>query len=82
MSPKDFLTQFQISRSKELLTVTDLSIEGVALSCGYGDALVYSKTFKKIIGMPPSVYRRVHREEVKEQLQAGGKKLEKLLETF
>ncbi len=82
MSPKDFLTQFQISRSKELLTVTDLSIEGVAMSCGYGDALVYSKTFKKIIGMPPSVYRRDHRKEVKEQLHAQEQKLEEMMETF
>ncbi len=82
MSPKDFLTQFQISRSKELLTVTDLSIEGVAMSCGYGDALVYSKTFKKIMGMPPSVYRKTHRQEVREHLESQEQKLEKLLETF
>lgn len=82
MSPKDFLTQFQISRSKELLTVTDLSIEGVALSCGYGDALVYSKTFKKIIGTPPSVYRKSHRKEVKERLKSKEQKLEEMMETF
>lgn len=82
MSPKDFLTQFQISRSKELLTVTDLSIEGVAMSCGYGDALVYSKTFKKIMGMPPSVYRKTHRQEVREHLESQEQELEKLLETF
>ncbi len=82
MSPKDFLTQFQISRSKELLTVTDLPIEGVAMSCGYRDALVYSKTFKKLMGMPPSVYRREHRKEAKERLQAGKAGLKKFLETF
>ncbi len=52
------------------------------MSCGYGDALVYSKTFKKIIGMPPSVYRRDHRKEVKEQLQAQEHKLEEMMETF
>ena len=82
MSPKDFLTQFQISRSKELLSVTELSIEGVALSCGYGDALVYSKTFKKIIGVPPSVYRKSHRREVKERLKSKEQKLEEMMETF
>lgn len=82
MSPKDFLTQFQISRSKELLTVTELSIEGVALSCGYGDALVYAKAFKKVMGMPPSQYRRIHRREVRENLRAGKHKIDAMMETF
>ena len=72
MSPKDFLTQFRISRSKEMLAGTDLSIDSIALSCGYHDALVYSKAFKKQMGVPPSVYRTKHKKEG----------LEKLKETF
>lgn len=69
MSPKDFLTQFRISRSKEILAGSELSIESVAMSCGYKDALVYSKAFKKQMGLPPSMYRRVHKKEVADKLR-------------
>ncbi len=68
MSPQEFLTQFRLSRAKELLIVTQLSIEGVALSCGYYDTLVFSKTFKKYMGMAPSMYRKTNREEVRKKL--------------
>ena len=80
MSPKEFLIQFRISRSKELLTVTELSIEGVAASCGYQDALVFSKAFKKIIGMSPSVYRKTHRKEVKDRLLSGERNIDDMME--
>lgn len=62
--------------------VTDLPIEGVAMSCGYGDALVYSKAFKKVIGMPPSEYRKTHRQKVRENLRAGKHKIDTMMETF
>ena len=67
MSPKDFLTKFRISRAKELLAVSELSIESIAWSCGYSDALVFSKVFKKMVGMPPSVCRKMQKKERKEK---------------
>ncbi len=82
MSPKQFLTQFRINRSKDLLAVTDLSVEGVALSCGYEDALVYSKTFKKATGMPPSLYRRENRREVQERLLSQEQKIKEIMKHF
>ncbi|MCI8508442.1 MAG: AraC family transcriptional regulator [Lachnospiraceae bacterium] len=80
MSPKEFITQFRISRSKELLTVTELSVEEVANSCGYSDSLVFSKAFKKIIGMPPSVYRKTHRKEVKDRLLSEERTIDAMME--
>lgn len=83
MSPQEFLSRFRISRAKELLTVTELSIEEIAASCGYGDALVFSKSFKKQMGTPPSVYRKEHTEEVRRRLMECGKNIEQLYdETF
>ena len=32
---KPFLTEFRISRGKEQLTLTNLSVEEIAVSCGY-----------------------------------------------
>lgn len=60
MSPKEFLTRFQVSRAKELLTWSDISIEGVAWSCGYKDSLAFSKVFRKVIGVSPTTYRKGH----------------------
>ena len=60
MSPKEFLTRFQVSRAKELLTWSDITIESVAWSCGYKDALAFSKVFKKMMGVSPTTYRKEH----------------------
>lgn len=65
ISPKDFLTKFQISQAREQLALTDLSIEEVAESCGYRSCLVFSKAFKKENGMTPTEYRRRRRQEEK-----------------
>ncbi len=58
-SPKDFLTRLRLVRARELLEITELSVEGVAMSCGYHDVLVFSKAFKQEMGMPPSHYRKI-----------------------
>ena len=70
MSPKEFLTRFQVSRAKELLTWSDVPIESVASSCGYKDALAFSKTFKKVLGVSPTMYRKTHIKNV-EQINPG-----------
>ncbi len=57
-SPQEYLTNYRLTRAAELLLITDLSVEGVALSCGYGDPLVFSKAFKAKNGMTPSQYRK------------------------
>lgn len=63
-APREFLTQIRLVRSKELLELTELSVEGVAMSCGYRDALVFSKAFKQEVGMPPSHYRKICRRQL------------------
>ncbi len=70
MSPQQFLTTFRITKARELLDSTDYSIESIALSCGYNDAMVFSKAFRGMKGMSPSQYRRQsHKEKSREQLQ-------------
>lgn len=66
MSPKEFLTRFQISRAKELLTWSDISIESVAWSCGYKDSLAFSKVFKKMMGVSPTAYRKNHLKRIEQ----------------
>lgn len=58
MSPQEYLTNYRITRAAELLKLTDLSIESIALSCGYTDSLVFSKVFKIHKGITPSKFRK------------------------
>jgi len=56
-SPQQFLMTFRITKAAELLQLTELSVESIALSCGYKDPIVFNKSFKQIKGMSPSAYR-------------------------
>ena len=58
MSPQQFLTTFRITKATELLQLTALPIESIALSCGYHDPLVFTKAFKQMKHMSPTGYRR------------------------
>lgn len=73
ISPQQFLTMYRITKSLELLHSTDYPIESIALSSGYTDVLVFTKAFKKKMGMSPSTYRNEMRsggaQSSKEQLK-------------
>lgn len=58
MSPQRFLTTYRITKAMELLQLTQLSVESIALSCGYQDPLVFTKAFRQMKGMSPSAYRK------------------------
>ena len=58
VSPKVYLANYRLTRASELLLITDLSVESVALSCGYSDPLVFSKSFKAKNGVTPTQYRK------------------------
>lgn len=80
MSPKEFLTKFRISRAKEQLTLTTASVEQIARSCGYNDTLVFSKAFKREIGIPPTAYRKLDRGNARSRLTAGQTKLDEIMQ--
>lgn len=56
LSPKQYLTKVRIEKAKELLT-GPLTIDQIASSVGFNDALYFSRLFKKSTGMSPSEYR-------------------------
>ena len=68
ISPKDFLTEFRISRGKEQLALTDLSVEEIAVSCGYRNSLAFGKIFKQKMGITPTQYRNDNRKDARERL--------------
>ena len=67
MSPRQFLSRYRITKAAELLLTSSLPVESIALSTGYNDAFVFTKAFKQLTGMSPTVYR-------KEKKKAGNKK--------
>lgn len=70
MSPQQFLTMFRITKARELLESTTYPIESIAFSCGYSDALVFTKAFRSLKGISPSRYRKEsHKENSKEHLR-------------
>lgn len=62
ISPQEYLISYRVSRAAELLSVSEYSIEEIALSCGYADPQVFRRLFKKKMGMSPSSYRKTERK--------------------
>ncbi|MNL58409.1 Arabinose operon regulatory protein [compost metagenome] len=62
LSPKQYLLKMRLDKAKSLLTGT-LTIDQVASSVGFNDALYFSRQFRKFSGMSPSEYRSLLRQE-------------------
>jgi AraC-like DNA-binding protein len=58
MSPMQFLLKIRMERARLLLS-EPLTVEQVAASVGFPDALYFSKQFKKWYGLAPTDYRQV-----------------------
>ena len=57
VTPIEYLTHLKISRAKELLLNTGLSVTEISDICGFQNCYYFSSTFKKHTGLPPSQYR-------------------------
>ncbi len=55
-----WLTDLRIERTKELLGTT-LPLAVVASQCGFGDQAAFTRTFHRVVGVPPGRWRREHR---------------------
>lgn len=71
ISPGAYLTKYRITRAKELLE-HGVSVKSTALSCGFGDPLYFSKSFKKTFGISPNEYRKSFL--IKKRSDKNGKK--------
>ena len=56
----DFLLSCRIDAGKELLRNTDAQIAEVAEQIGYQDSKYFSKVFSRVVGLKPSVYRKLY----------------------
>jgi len=58
LTPADWFSRRKIQRACELLTIPNIRVKEVANRLSYGDALYFSRVFKRIVGMSPEVYRQ------------------------
>ncbi|MEY8430622.1 AraC family transcriptional regulator [Lachnospiraceae bacterium 48-42] len=78
VSPQEYLTNYRLTRAAELLTLTDLTLGEIAMSCGYQNAYSFGKAFKAKRGITPAKYREKNRSERKEYLESHKDTLKKL----
>ncbi len=61
-SPLEYLTFLRLAQAKELLIQDDfVSIEDVAMRCGFSDSFYFSTCFKKHEGISPLSYRKMNK---------------------
>ncbi len=57
-SPIDYLNSYRVERACRKLLGSDLSITQIAYGSGFNDLSYFIKTFKRLKGVSPSVYRK------------------------
>ncbi|THF82769.1 helix-turn-helix domain-containing protein [Cohnella fermenti] len=63
-SASDYLTELRIGTAKRLLRESGLTMREIAARSGYGDEFYFSRKFKKVVGVPPSVYLKKNKGRV------------------
>jgi len=71
---QSYLTQYRISQAVELMRTTELPLGEIAVQVGYANQLYFSKVFRSIYGVPPSIWRQ---EKRMIQEQAGKPRFER-----
>ncbi len=79
ISPSNFIQKYRVTRARELLVLTEFSVEAVGKACGYGNAERFARAFKQETGLSPSQFRRQYRTENRKNLEASKDELEYLI---
>ncbi|MBR2566299.1 MAG: helix-turn-helix transcriptional regulator [Paenibacillus sp.] len=57
-TPNNYLTQYRLQKSCEMLKETRRSISEIALACGFQSSSYFSSIFRKQMGVTPQYYRK------------------------
>ena len=60
LTPVEYLTNIRIQESMRLLTGTDFSMSEIASRVGFCDSNYFSRQFRRILGLTPRAYRKIH----------------------
>lgn len=53
----DYLLQLRMTQAKQMIRFTEKTIEEIGYVCGFGAPCYFSRTFKRVEGVSPSVFR-------------------------
>jgi AraC family transcriptional regulator len=65
-SPHRWLTRLRMDQAKTMLRRDSESLIDIALACGFSTHAHFSNTFRQIVGVTPSEYRRSHSPDIQE----------------
>jgi len=60
-TPQQYLIELKIDKAKELLSVSNYSITEICFICGFSEHSHFSKVFKRITGLTPLAFRKLHK---------------------
>lgn len=69
ISPQKYLMQYRLKKACDQLENTYESIQEIAASVGYENAMTFSRMFKNSFGISPSEYREQHNTEIKGDIE-------------
>ncbi len=65
LTPADYLRQHRFYQARQMMLETELSVNEIAFSCGFGSAQHFSRTFRKHYGLPPDKWRQNQKADLK-----------------
>lgn len=71
LTPKDLLEEYRVLQAKAKLAISDMEIKQISDWCGYPNIHHFSRSFKRIVGIPPGEYRAKAREGINKELHFG-----------
>lgn len=64
----EYVNNIRIEKAKELLRKSLFSITDICFKVGFADISNFNRTFKKIAGMAPTKYRKIHTQDSKKAI--------------
>ncbi|WP_430112597.1 AraC family transcriptional regulator [Paenibacillus sp. B1-33] len=64
MSSHDYLTELRMNKAKEFLNRSGVKLRDIAHQVGYQDEFYFSRKFKQVVGVSPSVYMRSRKRKI------------------
>ena len=58
ISPIEYLKKYRVTVAANLLTTTELPVTEICIQCGFNSPSYFSKSFQKVFGVTPRVYRK------------------------
>lgn len=61
-TPQEYIIRYRVNKACELMNSTELSIGDISARVGYENQLHFSRAFKRVMGMPPTEWKKRNRK--------------------